>query len=265
MGLMAAGVAFYAFLSIVPALIAATLVFGLVTDPAQVQQYVSSSGQLLPPSARGLVTEQMTSLASTDRQGLGIGLIVSLSLALWSASGGMGNLITAVNTAYGRDETRGFLRRKATALVLTIGALIVFASSAALVAAFPAVVRGFGIGGGARVGLEVLRWLVVLVVVAIGLAVLYRFAPDRAAATVNWVSVGATAAMLLWVVISVAFSIYVENFSSYGATYGSLAGVVVLLMWLWLSIYAVLLGAEVNAQHERQVAGADDLHARTGG
>jgi membrane protein len=252
MGLIAAGVAFYTFLSIVPALIAATLVYGLVTDPAQVQQQIASVSDVLPGSARDLVAQQMTSLASANQKGLGIGLVVSLLLALWSASGGTGNLVTAVNDAYDEKETRGFVRRKAMALSLTVGAILVFAVTATLVAAFPAALNLLGVTGPVRAGLEAVRWVVVLVVLAVALAVLYRVAPNRDQPKLRWVSVGATVATLLWIVASVVFSLYVDNFSSYGSTYGSLAGVVVLLMWLWISIYAVLLGAEINAEAEKQ-------------
>jgi membrane protein len=241
--LIAAGVAFYAFLSLVPAIAASMLVYGLVTDPAQVQSQVESLSDALPGSARDLLSDQMSRLAGANNQSLGLGLILSLVLSLWSASGGTGNLITAVNTAYDEDETRGFAKRKGLALLLTIGAIIVFLVTIALVAVFPTAVRW---------GLGALRWLVVLLVVAGALAVLYRLAPDRDAPRIRWVSVGAVVAVLLWVLASLGFSVYVDNFGSYAKTYGSLAGVVVLLLWLWLSIVAVLLGAEINAESEQQ-------------
>lgn len=252
MGLIAAGVAFYTFLSIVPALIAATLVYGLVVDPSQVQRQVSSLSGMLPGSARDLVAEQMTSLASANQKGLGIGLMVSLLLALWSASGGTGNLITAVNDAYDEQETRPFVKRKAMALAMTIGAIVVFVVMAGLVAVFPAVAGALDLPGPLRAALEAGRWVAVLVVIALALAVLYRVAPNRDQPKMRWVSVGAGVATLLWVVASIGFSLYVDNFGSYGKTYGSLAGVVILLMWLWLSLYAVLLGAEINAEAEKQ-------------
>jgi len=252
MSLIASGVAFKAFLSIVPALIAAILVYGLVVDPAQVQRQVDSLSGVLPASARDLMAQQMQGLVQDNRQGLGVGLVVSLLLSLWSASGGMSNLVQAVNDAYDETETRSWVRRKALALLLTVGAIVVFAVTASLVAVFPAVTHALHPPTAVRIGLEAARWLVVLAVVGIALAVLYRVAPDRNAPRMRWVSVGAAVATLLWIVVSVGFSIYVDRFASYGRTYGSLAGVVVLLLWLWLSLYAVLLGAEINAESERQ-------------
>lgn len=252
MGLMAAGVAFYSFLSMVPAIIAAILVYGLVTDPAQVERQINSLSGVLPSSAQDLLRQQMTGLVGANHKGLGIGLVVSVLLSLWSASGGIGNLITAVNTAYDEQETRSWIRRKALALLLTVGAIAVFAVTATLVAVFPAVANALRPPAVLRLGLEAARWVVVLVVLAAALAVIYRVGPSRDAPRMRWVSVGAATATVLWIIISVGFSIYVDNFSSYGKTYGSLAGVVVLLIWIWLSLYAVLLGAEINAEAERQ-------------
>jgi membrane protein len=179
-------------------------------------------------------------------------VVVSLLIALWSASGGTQNLMQAVNDAYDERETRGWVKRKALALALTLGAIVFFAIAASLVAVFPAVANAVGLSGPALVGVQVLRWLVLLVVLAIALAVLYRIAPNRDDPQFKWASVGAAVAVVIWIVASIVFSLYVDNFGKYGKMYGSLAGVVVLLLWLWLSIIAVLLGAEINAEAEKQ-------------
>jgi membrane protein len=252
MPLMAAGVAFYAFLSLVPTLIAATLVYGLVTSPQEVQSQVQQLSSVLPKDAANLVGNQMLQLATAKSTGLGIGLVVSLLIALWSASGGTGNLITAVNVAYDEKETRNFVKKRGLALLLTVGAIIVFVLTASLVAVFPAVANALNIGGIARVGLEALRWVVLLVVLMAALAILYRLAPDRDDPKLKWTSVGAVVAVVVWVVASIVFSLYVNFFGSYAKTYGALAGIVILLTWLWLSIVAILLGAEVNAEMEKQ-------------
>ncbi len=252
MPLMAAGVAFYAFLSLVPTLIAATLVYGLVTTPDQVKSQIDSLSSVLPKDAATLVGGQMTELATAKSTGLGIGLVISLALALWSASGGTGNLITAVNTAYDEKETRNFVKKRGLALALTVGAIIVFVVTTSLVAVFPAVANALNVNGAVRFGLEALRWVVLLAVLMGALAVLYRLAPDRDDPKIRWVSVGAVVAVVVWAVASIVFSIYVNNFGSYGKTYGALAGIVILLTWLWLSIVAVLLGAEINAEMEKQ-------------
>jgi membrane protein len=252
MPLIAAGVAFYAFLSLVPTLIAATLVYGLVTSPEDVKQQVQSLTSVLPQDAASLVGGQMTDLAAAKNTSLGIGLIISLALALWSASGGVGNLITAVNVAYDEKDTRNFIKKRGLALFLTAGAILVFIVTVSFVAVFPAVANALNIGGFLRVGFEGLRWVVLLVVLMAALAVLYRLGPDRDDPKMKWVSVGAVVAVVIWGIASVVFSLYVNNFGSYGKTYGALAGIVILLTWLWLSIVAVLLGAEINAEIEKQ-------------
>jgi membrane protein len=250
--LMAAGVAFYAFLSLFPGFVAILMIYGLVTDPAEVSTQVSQLTAGMPAAARDLLTTQLDSLASTSSQTLGVGLIVALTLALWSASAGMGNLMTAVNAAYDEEETRGFVRRKLLALALTVGAILAFAVVLVLVAVVPAAADSMGIPTAVRVLVEVVRWALLLIVLLVCLEVVYRVAPDRHPPQMRWVSEGAAVAVVLWVVACVGFSLYVDHFSSYARTYGALAGVVVLLLWLWLTFYAVLLGAEVNAESEQQ-------------
>lgn len=252
MSLIAAGVAFYAFLSLVPALIAAVLLYGLVTDPVEVERQINALSGALPESAQSLLQDQMRQLVTANRQGLGIGLVVSVLASLWSASSGVGNLISAVNTAYDEQEKRGFVKRKALALVLTLGAIIVFVLATGLVAVFPAVANAVNLSGAVGILLNAGRWVFVLLVVMVALAIVYRLAPARENPRMRWVSVGSVVATVVWVAVSIGFSVYVNNFSSYGKTYGSLAGVVVLLIWLWLSLCAVLLGAELNAESEKQ-------------
>lgn len=250
--LLAAGVAFFSFLSLFPALIALVMLYGLFADPAQVSEQVSSFTASMPPGARELVEGQLVSLTSAPQQSLGWGLVLSLLIALWSASGGVGQLISAVNTTYDEDETRGFVKRKLLALGLTIAAIIFMVVVIALVAVAPAVIEAVLGSGPLRWLLEILRFVLLIVLVSVALAVLYRVAPDRDAPKIRWVSVGALIATALWVIASVGFTIYVANFGSYAKTYGALAGVVVLLLWLWITCYAVLLGAEINAESEEQ-------------
>jgi membrane protein len=251
--LLAAGVAFYAFMAIFPAMIAVTLLYGLFADPATIADQVDAAGGALPDDVRALIVEQLRNLATTQRTGAGIGAILSLLLALWSASAGVGNLMTAISTAYDEQEQRGFVKKRAIALALTLGAVVLLLVVLGLVAVLPVVLQIFS-GGALRVLLEIARFLLVAVVVAIALAVLYRIAPDRDAPKFRWVSVGAVVATVLWLLASIGFSIYVANFSNYAKTYGALASVVILLFWLWITAYAILLGAEINAESEQQTA-----------
>lgn len=250
--LLAAGVAFFAFLSIFPAMIASVMLYGILADPQTVARQAEELTKALPSDAASLITEQMEAITSTPQQSLGLGLLVALVLAIWSASGGVGNVITAINVAYDEDETRGFVKRKGLALLLTLGAIVFTVVAVTLIAVAPPLLDALVPDGALRVLLEVARWLGLLVAVAIALAVLYRYAPDRDNPRFSWVSVGAAVATVIWLVASVGFSLYVDNFGSYGETYGALAGVVVLLLWLWITAFVVLLGAEINAEAEQQ-------------
>lgn len=248
--LLAAGVAFYAFLALFPALMALVLIYGLVADPAQIAREAGQLTGAMPGPIRQLITNQLT-MVSQHSRGAGFGLIASILVALWSASGGTSNLITAINTAYDEKETRSFIKKRALALMLTIAAIIFMIIMLFLVAALPAVLQIFN-NVVVRFLLQAVRWILLVGLVAVALAVLYRLAPNRDAPKIKWVSVGAMIATLMWVAASVGFSIYVANFSNYAKTYGTLAGIVVLLFWLWLTSYAVLLGAEINAESEQQ-------------
>jgi membrane protein len=250
--MLAGGVAFFAFLAIFPALIAAITLYGLVAEPEQVAQQVRDLTAGLPQETRPLLADQLTAITAGSGGALGIGLLVSLVAALWSASSGVANLMQAINIAYDEDETRGFVKLRGTALALTIGAVVFVLLTLALVAVVPPALDALQLGPVATVLAQVVRWLLLVLLVAVALAVVYRVAPDRSSPQFRWVSVGAVVATVLWIIGSVAFSLYIDNFGSYNKTYGALAGVVVLLLWLYLTSYIVLLGAEINAESERQ-------------
>lgn len=250
--LLGAGVAFFGFLSLFPTLAAFTLIYGLVADPATISAQTQSLTASLPPEAAALLVGQLDQLASAPQQSLGWGLVLAIVLALWSASGGVGNLITAINTAYDEDKKRGFVKEKLLALGVTVGAVIFMALVVALVAGVPVVLGFLDVRGPLRWVVEVVRWVLLAGLVIVALAVLYRLAPDRDAPKFRWVSTGAVVGTVLWLVASAAFALYVTLFGNYAKTYGALAGVVLLMLWLWLTSYAILLGAEINAESEEQ-------------
>ncbi len=250
--MLAGGVAYFSFLAVFPALIAALTLYGLVADPATVAGQVQSLTAALPQETRPLIAEQLNSIVSGSGSALGIGLVVSVLAALWSASSGTGNLIKAVNLAYDEEESRGFVKVRGLALALTLGAIVFVLLTLALVAVVPPVLNALALGPLATVLAEVVRWVLLIGLVIGALAVVYRVAPDRDAPKFRWVSTGAVVAAVLWIIGSVGFSLYVDNFGSYNKTYGALAGVVVLLLWLYLTSFIVLLGAEINAESERQ-------------
>jgi membrane protein len=252
MPLMAAGVAFWLFLSLFPSVIALITVYGLVTDPQEAARQVEQVASALPESARATLTDQVESVTGAQSGTLTFSLVASLLAALWTASTGTMNLIKATNIAYDEDEQRGFLKLRAIALVTTLVVIVFVAVSIALVVVAPVVLEQVGLGVVATVASQVLRWAALVLLVGLGLALLYRYAPNRDAPMVRWVSVGATVATVIWIAASVGFSYYVSNFGSYNETYGALAGVIVLLLWLYLTSFIVLLGAEINAETEHQ-------------
>ncbi|ONI75804.1 ribonuclease BN [Kribbella sp. ALI-6-A] len=250
--LLAAGVAFFGFLALFPAVAAAVLTYGLVADPAQIRQQADELGSAMPAAGRDLLLQQIDGLVSAPRQSLGIGLAIAVVAALWSASGGVGNMLTAVNLAYDEDETRGFVRRKGLALLLTLGAIVFVLLAVALFSVGAAI--GDDVSTPIRIALAVGRLVLAIVLITIVLAVIYRVGPDRDAPKMRWVSIGAAVATVIWLVASIGFSLYVETFGNYAKTYGSLAAIVILMLWLWISAYAILLGAEINAEAEQQTA-----------
>jgi membrane protein len=249
--LLAAGVAFYAFLAIFPALIAIVSIYGLFADASTIANQLNSITAALPKEAAQIITDQVTALSSR-RQTLGIGLILSVLIALWSASAGVSNLLTAINVAYDEEEKRGFVKKRLMSLGLTLAAIVFMVIILGLVAVLPPLLKAVFGTGALRWVLQILGWLVMVVLVAIGLAILYRLGPDRDAPRMRWVSVGAVVATLVWLIASIGFSIYTSTFGNYAKTYGVFAGVVVLLFWLWFTMYAILLGAEINAESEQQ-------------
>lgn len=241
--LLAAGVAFYVFLSLFPAMIAAVMLYGLVASPETVQRQSESIADAMPADAASVINGQLESLTSTSSGSLGIGLVIALALALYGASGGVANLVTAINVMFGQRDRHNFVEKKAQALLLTIGAIVFLAVVVTLVAVAPAVLDSAWLGA--------LRWVLLTVSVVVTIGVLFRVAPDRRGDAGPLISKGVLVASGLWLVASVGFSVYVDNFGSYAKTYGALAGVVVLLLWLWVGVYALLLGASVEALDER--------------
>ena len=254
MPIIGGGVAFFGFLAIFPGLIALISIYGLVASPETVTQQIEDISTQLPDEAAQLIGEQLTSIAANSGRALTVGLVVSILAALWTASGGVGNLVTAVNIAYDEVETRNFLKLRGLSLGLTLGAVAFVIVAFGLLAVVPVVLDALPLGIVGTILAHVVRWTLLLAMFAGSLAVVYRAAPDRDAPRFRWVSLGAVVATVLWALVSVGFSLYVDNFGSYDKTYGTIAGVIVLMLWLYLTCYLVLLGAEINSEAEHQTA-----------
>jgi membrane protein len=252
MSLLAAGVAFYGVLALFPALVAVLSIYGLLSDPADVTRQVEGLSANMPNEVRELITEQLQSVASTGRSSLSVGLVVSILAAMWAASKGMKALIDALNVAYDEDEDRGFIKIRLLAYGFTVGAVLLVIMAVATITIVPALADDLGPVG---VTATIIRWPLLALVMMIGLAIIYRYAPSRKDPQWRWVSPGSVVATTLWLGGSALFALYVNNFGSYNETYGSIGAVVVLMLWLFLTAFVVLLGAELNGETEDHVEG----------
>jgi membrane protein len=252
--LLAAGVAFKGLLALFPAIIAAISIWGLLASPQQISQQLSGLLGALPEDAAALVEEQMTTVAEGAAGTLSVALILSVLIALWSASGGTAGLIEGCNAAYDEVDERGFPRKRGLALALTLGAIVFLVVAVGLIAVLPAVLGGLGLGSTAELVIRIAQWPLLALLLMGALAVVYKYGPDRDQPRLRWVSWGAAIATVLWLLGSGLFTLYVENFGNFGETYGTFAGIIVLMLWLMLSAFVILLGAEINAELERQTA-----------
>jgi membrane protein len=250
--IVAAGVAFYVLLALFPAITAFVSLFGLFADPDQVQAQFANLKGIIPDDAWSLLNDQLTAVASARPASLGISAVVALVIALWSAGAGVRAMMTALNIAYNEHEKRGSFRFYATAFLFTIGLALLGMVALGVIVIVPVLLSLIDLGGIAQALVRLVPWLVLAAFVAIALGVLYRYGPSRSEPKARWVSSGAILATALWIGASLLFTIYVANFGSYNETYGALGAVVILLMWLWISAFIVLLGAEVNAEMEHQ-------------
>jgi len=247
--LTAAGVAFFFFTALVPLLGAAISLYGLIADPTDVAALVDSLGPAVPEALKNLIQEQLDSVTSANRGALGFGFILGLATGLWSASSGFGHLIEGLNIAYDEEEGRPFLKRKALAVGLTLGFLVLLGVVTLIVTA------ASGLTAGAlSIVVLILGWLIVAVLLGLFLAVLYRYGPNRDEPEWVWVSPGSIFTVVSWTLLSVGFGVYVSRFGSYNETYGSLGAIVVILTWMYLTAIVVMIGAEITTELERQTA-----------
>jgi membrane protein len=248
---MAAGVAFYSFLSIFPAMSAVISVYGLIANPAIIEQQIANLAGVLPPAALQLVATQLHALTAAPQAKLGISLIVSLLVTLWSAMSGVGTLMQALTVAYEERERRGILAFYGQSAALTIGIGVFGLVSLLLIAVVPAILDRLPFGAMWRNDIALIRWPILAALGYVALVAVYCFAPSRETPRWPWFAPGTIAAAVLWLLGSVGFSFYVTQFATYNKTYGSLGAVVILLMWFYVSSYIVLAGAELNAEIEK--------------
>ncbi len=251
--IVAAGTAFYLLLGLVPGLAAVISIYGLIANPADVTAQFDALARVIPGDVRTLLEGQMTRLAG-QHQTAGIAALVSIVLALWGCGAAMKTVMNALNIIYHEEEKRGYVRLTLAALGLTLAFVLTVVVVVAIIVGLPALLQHLGLGNTARTALQILRWPFLLLVGLCGLAVLYRYGPSREKPRWEWVSPGAVSATVLWVIVSALFGFYAGHFGSYNKTYGSLGAIIVLMMWLYLSAFALLVGADINAEAEHQTA-----------
>ena len=252
LSLVAGGVAYYLLSALFPAAAALISLYCLLANPADVIERVQSLSGMLPSSTVKLIGGALSQLVSVSSKSLGLGAIVGIGIALWSGLNGMTGMMTAITIAYARPERRGFFRFYVTAVLLSLVVIVGGFIALVLIAGLPMVLSGESTHGPARWIGFVVEWPF-LIVLAMGMvALIYRYGPDREEPRWKWASPGVITATILWVVGSGLFSFYVYHFNSYNKTYGSLGVLLVLLTWLWLSVFVVLFGAEINGEVERR-------------
>ena len=251
---IAAALAYYAFLAVPSVLLVGVGVFSLLAGPHAISTVIDKLGTIMPGQATSLLKSNLANL--THKQATGVTIIgIGGLLALWSMSGAMQNLMWALNIAYDRDEGRGFVRRRITAVWMVLFALIGFALAFGVLVLGPHLSTWIGNAIGAKTVIKIAwyigEWPLLVGGLLVAFAGFMYYGPNVKHPRWRFLSFGSVVAIVIWLVASGAFAFYVSKFSSYNKTWGSLAAVVVMLTWLWLSSVALLLGAEINAEAER--------------
>lgn len=248
--LIAAGVAFYFLLALFPMITALVSIYGMTIGPFEFEQHLERMQGLVPPSLLDTMAEFIGDLVEKSDTALGVGAIIASLVAVWSGSKGIQALITACNVAYREDNSRPWWKQILLRLAFTFGALLMVIAALLFITVFPVWFKMLGLGWILDVILPLIVWPMSAVVFCLAIMLLYRFAADRRSAQWRWLRVGTITATLLWMLASVLFSFYVSNFSSYSQSYGSLAGVVIALMWFYLTAITIILGATLNSAIE---------------
>lgn len=260
-GIVSAGVAFYMFLAIFPAIMALISIYGLTTDAQHIEQQLSRISAMMPKEAFDILQQRIENFLQTYSDSLGISTIAGLLFSIWSANKGTRSLFKGVDIAYDTINDRGFFKQLALAFVFTLCGVILIVLSMALIVAFPAMIHKIGLPASTESLISWIRWPVLAVIVIFFLCLVYQFAPARPRPGFRWVITGAIFSTVVWLVASWGFSFYVSKFGSYGEIYGSISAVVVMLLWLFITSYIVLLGAEINSEIVDYVEGDPEVDA----
>lgn len=249
LALIAAGVAFYAMLSVFPALAALIALLSLISDPNVVIAQLEDAKGLMPEDVYEIINTQIVGLVTTRSDKLSWAGIFSVLIAIWTARVGVGAMMTGLNSVY-NEKNHSAAWHYVRAYFLTIALVGVGIVALLTVVVAPILLAFFPVGGFGYLLAEVLRWVIAVSVLFVGIGLLYRYGPNRSTAKVAWLTPGAAFAVVSWAVLSIGFSYYVSNFGNYNQVYGSIGAVIAMLVWLWISSFLILIGASLNAQIE---------------
>ncbi len=250
--LVAAGVTFYSLLAIFPAIAALVALYGLFADPSSIASHVESLSGIFPGGALDVIRDQLNLVAAQGQTKLGVAFIISFAVSLWSANAGIKSIFDALNLVYNEEEKRGMIKLNLISLAFTLAAIAFVLLAIGCIAALPAMLSAAPMRGATALIAKFVRWPVLLIIIAFGLAFVYRYGPSRAKPQWRWITWGSGFAAMAWLAVSILFSWYAANFGTYNKTYGSLGAVIGFMVWMWLSTVVVLLGAELDAEMEHQ-------------
>ncbi len=248
------GVVFFTLLAIFPGIAGLIALYGLFADPGTIGQHIDMLAGVVPGGGMDIIREQVQRLTSQPSQKLGVAMVVSLAIALWSANGGVKAIFDALNVVYHEKEERSFIKLNALSLTFTLGGILFVIVAISMITVLPAVLEFVGLSRTTEVLLKIGRWPVMLLVVSFAIALIYRYGPSRDEPQWRWITPGSIFATIAWLIASLLFSWYAENFGSYNATYGSLGAAIGFMTWMWISTIVVLVGAKLNAETEHQTA-----------
>ena len=250
--LIAAGVAFFAVLALFPAITALVAIGGLIMSEDQIIAQITDYRGIVPDDVLNIISDQANAVAGTHDDFLEFAIVVGLLFALWSSSRGVSALVAGLNVVYAEEETRSIIWLNVRVLVLTLLLIFGFLVGLVVIVAIPVFTSIVYLGGLGEALARYGRWVILGGMTILGLGVLFRYGPDRSNARWSWLSAGTVFATLGWLVASYGFNLYVSGFANYNESFGALGGVMVLLMWLWISAFVVLIGGEINAEMEHQ-------------
>ncbi len=249
-----AGVAFFGFLALFPAMAATISIYGLVRSPEEITDQINDVLSNAPESTRDFLSDQLSDIASSAGGGLGVVVVIGIIASIWSASAAIKHLIAALNNVYGFRETRGFVGLRGTALLFTFGAIVMLVAAVFGLAILPALLAALELGDAGRIAIGILRFPLLILLMSVAISVLYNLGPNRPFTRFRWTTVGAIMGTIAWIIASGLLSIYTANSGEFSGGAATLGAITALLLWLYATAFCVLLGAEVDSARETLAA-----------